>query len=391
MNIIVPVGVREVIDRLREAGFQAWCVGGCVRDTLLGSGVKDWDLATDARPEEVRRIFARTIPVGLEHGTVGVLDSSGVLHEVTTFRRDMETDGRHAVVQFSKSIEEDLARRDFTINAMAYDPISGTLCDPYGGRADLTLGRVRCVGVAEERMREDRLRALRAIRFAGRYGFSINDETWAAVCLTPLGELSAERVWGELWKTLGDTRGAGESISLWRRCGATATWLPEERDSEVGRKLLDSSLGPVERMAGLFWGATMGEINAACRRIKAPNEVRESLSHFHQMWQRIEPLKSDVASLRRAASVITRARLEFYCRLRNIVSGPDGLLEAGKAAIALGDLEVSGDDLIALGLKGKEIGDMLQKLLDRVLERPEDNNRKKLLDFAARPLENRRR
>ena len=125
---------------LRAAGHQAWCVGGAVRDALLGHAHLDWDLATSARPEEVRKLFKRTIPVGIEFGTVGVFDRENVMHEVTTFRKDVKTDGRHAVVEFGASLDDDLARRDFTINAMAFDPESGELRDPFDGRTDLKRG-----------------------------------------------------------------------------------------------------------------------------------------------------------------------------------------------------------------------------------------------------------
>src|SRR5947207_3866484 len=134
-----PEAVRGIAKRLEDAGFEAWCVGGAVRDALLGHVHLDWDLATSATPDQVRTIFGRkrTIPVGIEFGTVGVLDAAGILHEVTTFRRDVRTDGRHAEVEFGASLDEDLARRDFTINAIAYSPGRRELRDPFGGQADL--------------------------------------------------------------------------------------------------------------------------------------------------------------------------------------------------------------------------------------------------------------
>ncbi|MFN9903799.1 MAG: polynucleotide adenylyltransferase, partial [bacterium] len=145
-------------------------MGGAVRDALLGLAHLDWDLATSATPAEVRRLFRRTVPVGIEFGTIGVLDHEGHLHEVTTFRHDVRTDGRHAVVEFGASLDEDLARRDFTINAIAYDPLTGRLHDPFDGRGDLARGLVTAVGAPDARMTEDRLRALRAFRFAARFG-----------------------------------------------------------------------------------------------------------------------------------------------------------------------------------------------------------------------------
>src|SRR6185503_18176185 len=176
----------------------AWCVGGAIRDALLGHPHLDWDLATSATPPDVRRIFGhrRTIPVGIEFGTVGVLDDNGVMHEVTTFRRDVKTDGRHAEVEFGVSLDDDLARRDFTINAIAYSPTTDELRDPFRGRDDLRHGIVRAVGDAGARMREDRLRALRGIRFASRFGFELDRATVEAIreSAPHMNRLSAERV-----------------------------------------------------------------------------------------------------------------------------------------------------------------------------------------------------
>ncbi|HEX6629689.1 MAG TPA: CCA tRNA nucleotidyltransferase, partial [Gemmatimonadaceae bacterium] len=198
-----PGTVVRIARTLGDAGFETWCVGGAVRDALLGIPHLDWDLATAATPTEVRRLFRRTVPLGIEFGTVGVLDEDGRMHEVTTFRRDVRTDGRHAEVEFGATLEEDLARRDLTINAIAYHPQRRVLRDPFDGRGDLARGLVRAVGEPAERMREDRLRALRAIRFASRFGFAIEPATWRAIVDSAphMGRLSAERVKQELDKT----------------------------------------------------------------------------------------------------------------------------------------------------------------------------------------------
>ena len=157
-----PASVLDIAARLERAGFETWCVGGAVRDALVGQRHSDWDLATAATPEQVMQLFPRrTIPVGVPHGTVGVLDPAGVMHEVTTFRRDIRTDGRHAEVEFGASLDEDLARRDFTVNAIAYSPSRHVLHDPFDGRGDLRRHLLRAVGTPADRMREDRLRALR--------------------------------------------------------------------------------------------------------------------------------------------------------------------------------------------------------------------------------------
>src|SRR3954468_20785217 len=138
-----PPPVLEIARRLEADGHEAWCVGGAVRDAILGHPHLDWDLATAATPTQVQRLFRGTVPVGIDFGTVGVLDDAGIMHEVTTFRRDVQTDGRHAVVEFGASLEEDLARRDFTINAIAYGPDTRELRDPFHGRVDLEHRLVR--------------------------------------------------------------------------------------------------------------------------------------------------------------------------------------------------------------------------------------------------------
>jgi tRNA nucleotidyltransferase (CCA-adding enzyme) len=227
--------VVDIAGRLEAAGFEAWCVGGAVRDALLGGTPLDWDLATTARPDQVQALFGRkrTIPVGIEFGTVSVLDEAGVPHEITTFRRDVQTDGRHAVVEFGASLEDDLARRDLTINAIAFRPRTGDLRDPFGGRADLEARLVRAVGDPDARMREDRLRALRALRFAARYEFAIDPATYAAVGRSApyLSRLSAERVQQELVKTMEQVPRPGSALRLWRETGALAVLLPALGDA----------------------------------------------------------------------------------------------------------------------------------------------------------------
>ena len=219
-----PETVLEIAADLERAGFEAWCVGGAIRDALLGHPDLDWDLATSAKPAEVRQIFGhrRTIPVGIDFGTVGVLDRHGVMHEVTTFRRDVRTDGRHAEVEFGVSLEDDLARRDFTINAIAYSPRLDEIRDPFDGRADLARRVVRAVGDAEARMREDRLRALR--RFGSPRGSisTIEPATRRAIETSApmLDRLSRERVKQELDKTMEQVRRPSGALATWRDVGA---------------------------------------------------------------------------------------------------------------------------------------------------------------------------
>src|SRR5256885_417081 len=162
----IPDEVLKIAQQLEDSGFETWCVGGAIRDNLVGLENDDFDLTTAAPPEEVRRLFKRTVPVGIEHGTVAVLDAHNRPHEVTTFRRDIKTDGRHAVVEFGVSLMDDLARRDFTINAMAYHPLKHEWRDPFKGAEDLEKKLIRSVGDANWRFQEDYLRILRALRFS---------------------------------------------------------------------------------------------------------------------------------------------------------------------------------------------------------------------------------
>lgn len=229
MELHPPRAVREIASRLHDAGFETWAVGGAVRDRLLGLPGGDWDLASRATPRQVRRLFRRTVPIGIEHGTVGILGRDGVLYEITTFRRDVETFGRHAVVEFADTIEEDLSRRDFTCNAIAWNPLTGELRDPFSGLQDLREGRLRTVGRPEERFAEDYLRILRALRFAGHFDLAIDPLTWEALVeATPhLTGLSAERIREELWKILSKTRRASSALSLYAASGALAVVYPE--------------------------------------------------------------------------------------------------------------------------------------------------------------------
>src|SRR5713101_4542747 len=164
----IPAEVLKIAQQLEKAGYETWCVGGAVRDNLLGFDNHDFDLTTAAPPAEVQKLFKRTVPVGIEHGTVAVLDAANQPHEVTTFRKDIQTDGRHAVVEFGVSLMDDLARRDFTINAIAYHPIRHEWRDPFQGEQDLEKKLIRSVGDPNWRFQEDYLRILRALRFSAR-------------------------------------------------------------------------------------------------------------------------------------------------------------------------------------------------------------------------------
>ena len=227
ITINVPVDAARIIEKLEAAGYEAYVVGGCVRDSILGREPGDWDITTSASPEQVKAIFPRTIDTGIEHGTVTVMDHH-VGYEVTTYRVDGRyEDGRHpSSVTFTRNLNEDLLRRDFTINAMAYNPRIG-LVDRYDGMGDLRNGCIRCVGVPEERFGEDALRILRALRFASQLGFTIEEQTLAAMRkLAPkLEAVSAERVRVELVKLLGGVH--PDLLVTAYETGVTKIILPE--------------------------------------------------------------------------------------------------------------------------------------------------------------------
>ena len=222
----IPPEVLKIAKRLDEAGHETWCVGGAIRDNLLGVQNNDFDLTTAAPPATVQKLFKRTVPVGIEHGTVAVLDANNQAHEVTTFRKDIKTDGRHAVVEFGVSIMDDLARRDFTINAIAYHPLRHEWRDPFQGEQDLAKKLIRSVGDPNWRFQEDYLRILRALRFSARFEFRIHARTLEAAKanIQGLAQLSAERVRDEWFKGIQTARKVSKFVALWKSVGATRIW-----------------------------------------------------------------------------------------------------------------------------------------------------------------------
>jgi tRNA nucleotidyltransferase (CCA-adding enzyme) len=423
-----PSPVRAIAERLEHAGFETWCVGGAVRDALLGHAHLDWDLATAATPDQVRRLFRRTVPVGIEFGTIGVLDDAGVMHEVTTFRRDVQTDGRHAVVEFGASLDDDLARRDFTINAIAVSPATGEVRDPFGGRDDLAKGVVRAVGAPDERLREDRLRALRAIRFASRLGFSIDPATWEAIerSAPHLGRLSRERVKQEIEKTMEQARCPSHAFALWRRSGALAalvpvlaaqpplafasadhiplpgaTRRPERADSRRHNRILS-----------LFLDLAPAQVGAALHDLRFSNADVRSMTGLAKQWTTLfapltgalsAPEPPDDASIRQWAATTGRTQLAPFLRLAEARWAASREASAGapprervtsvyrravriayRDPIELADLAVDGEDLQRQGIAhGPMLGKILRSLLAWVVEQPTRNTPDQLLEQAT--------
>ena len=386
-RVPVPEEVLEIARVLEGAGHEAWCVGGALRDTLLGDPHSDFDLATSARPEEVQRLFRRTAAIGVQYGTVGVIDRKQVVHEVTTFRRDVETDGRHAVVEYGVSLDDDLARRDFTINAIAFHPLRGEWRDPHGGEHDLQARVVRAVGDPAARFREDYLRVLRAIRFAARFGFTIDPATWKAAreAAPGLGRLSAERVRDEWFKGLRTARELERLVRLWHESGAAATWLPELRRADAGG-LPSRELSPPPRDPVLLTALLASDPAGLLRRLRASNaEVTRADA---MAAGPAEPAAEDEVAVRRWLAAVGNAADDLVALHRLRRGGEPSWLKTVTAIrergdpLTRGDLAVSGRDLESIGLSGRGIGEALAALLDRVLEEPAANTRERLLALA---------
>ncbi|MCB9542386.1 MAG: [cytidine(C)-cytidine(C)-adenosine (A)]-adding enzyme [Myxococcales bacterium] len=275
-----PAWALSVAEGLRGAGFEAYFVGGAVRDRLLGRPVSDWDIATDAEPEAVMGCFARAIPTGLQHGTVTVVVAHQPV-EVTTYRVERGySDGRRPdEVAFTRELRDDLGRRDFTINAMAWDAVAGVLVDPYDGRGDLGRRLLRAVGAAEERFSEDGLRALRAVRFACVLELALDPATRAAIPATmaTFRKVSAERIRVELGKILGARRVAWGVEALWET-GLLGEFLPEALPG-LGRAVAalgEPPSGEVARLAVLLHGGG-SDGDGPLRRLRYGNEERGRL------------------------------------------------------------------------------------------------------------------
>ncbi len=388
-ELAIPEEVLEIARTLEEAGFETWCVGGALRDALLDHPHSDYDLATAATPAQVTALFRRTAPVGEKYGTVGVLDRHRRLHEVTTFRRDVATDGRHAVVAYGVSLDDDLARRDFTINAIAYHPLRRVWHDRFDGRGDLARKLVRAVGDPAARFREDYLRILRAIRFAARFGFAVEDETWrAAVAAAPgLAQLSAERVRDEWFKALRTARSVAELVGFWVRVGAAAEWI-SELASVPADLLARADAAPAgARDPVLLTTLLLGDAAAPMlRRLRASNAEIERAAAMARGPAR--PAGGDERSVRRWLATVGRAADDLLA-LEALRTGgaaswaePAARIRERGDPLARGDLAVSGRDLQAIGASGPRVGELLGALLDRVLDEPALNQRDTLLALA---------
>lgn len=400
MELNLPEKVNQIIETLTAHGYEAYAVGGCVRDSILGREPEDWDITTSAKPEEVKAVFKRTVDTGIQHGTVTVLvEKEGF--EVTTYRIDGEyEDSRHPKeVIFTGNLIEDLKRRDFTINAMAYNKETG-MVDAFEGEADLEKKVIRCVGEPKERFSEDALRILRGVRFGAQLGFSIEERTAEAMkeLAWTLEKISAERIQVELTKLLKSAN--PDHIQKLEEYGIAKVVLPEYHRYSVKEKekILEMLCLAEEEhkkniplrfaITGFFLKEEEGA--ALMRRLKFDNQSRRTVERL--LRYRDEQLEEDYIAVRKALAKMGEEifsllldfkyaagliSLEKRIGLHNIMTD---VFEKGQC-VSIKGLAVTGKDLMDAGLeKGPVIGDVLEYLLGKVLENPEYNNRESLLD-----------
>lgn len=416
MRIQIPSHVEYIIGKLNQNGYEAFAVGGCVRDTLLGRTPGDWDITTSARPEQVKALFRRTIDTGIQHGTVTVmLERTG--YEVTTYRIDGEyEDGRHPrQVEFTSDLLEDLKRRDFTINAMAYSHETG-IVDAFGGMEDLEKRVIHCVGEPIERFEEDALRILRAIRFSAQLDFSIEEKTREAITrIAPnLAKVSRERIQMELTKLLcsdhpeqirqvyetGISRYVSEEFSClpWEKAEISPA-LPKEKYVRWAAFLRCAC--PTEQGA---WQTDLSCEKAAGKNfceerekaVRTGGKILRDLKLDNETIGRVKTLTSwcgekllpEAPSVRRAMS---KMEPEVWDALVELNQYGDEILCLTKEIRAAGDcldlkhLAVNGRDLMSAGVRpGKDMGEILNRMLQEVLERPENNQKEILMSMFVK-------
>lgn len=437
----IPENVQAVLKTLEAAGHEAWCVGGCVRDALMGRSPEDWDVTSSARPEETLALFGhRGLPTGLKHGTVTVKTEEGPV-EVTTYRIDgtYRDHRRPETVAFSRSLDEDLARRDFTVNAMARN-LRGELRDPFGGREDLRRGILRCVGEPDRRFQEDALRILRGLRFAATLGLGIEPGTAAAVRRNRDGlrNIAAERIQAEFFKLLPGKdaaevlRGCPEAFGVfWPELLAMVGFRQRNRhhcfdvwehtlhalaaapgDLVLRCTMLLHDVGKPdsftldEQGVGHFYGHPAVSRDLAdkmLRRLKCGTAFRETVVRLVE-WHDKDIPRTD-KSIRRALRILGEEdlrRLILVKRADNLGQAPaywdrqkeldkaeeilDKLL-AEDACFSLKQLALKGGDLLALGLSGPAVGKALEELLEKVIDGVLPNDREALLEHVRKNRE----
>jgi len=384
MTIILPEDVRKIIKSLEQHGHDAYIVGGCVRDSILGVKPKDWDITTSARPDDIVKIFPKTIETGIKHGTVTVLINRRG-YEVTTYRIDGEylDNRRPEQVTFTSDIIEDLSRRDFTVNAIAYNPKSGFV-DPFDGQVDINRRLIRCVGIPEHRFGEDALRMLRAVRFAGQLGFEVDESALQSIkALAPnLANISAERVREELAKLLCSPN--VQAIKLLETTGLIWYIIPSYKgDTNKTISLLSVCPGNENLRLAIFFEYAGQDSFNLLRALRFDNKTTKEVSHYICMIHTIIPHdRYEIKKLMRKMphdifENLLLIQALFYPentdKLSAIRHEAKDIIEK-RECFTLADLSVTGSDLIDAGiLPGKAVGDKLEELLDAVMRDHELN------------------
>lgn len=434
----IPEDVKQLLKQLENNGYEAYLVGGAVRDIILGLQPKDYDIATNALPNEVKKIFKKTIPTGEDYGTITVMINDAG-YEITTYRKECDYDGRRPkAVSFANTIKEDLSRRDFTINAIAMS-LNGEIVDPFYGRYDLECGRIRCVGNTEERFKEDKLRILRAFRFASRYNFEIHpDILWEARENGDISKLSKERICSEFNKIIMGENPKYHLTNLSEHeilhqiissleCCYNFDQKNKHHNKDVFEHILDV-VNNVEkdlelRLAALFHDIgkpqvftidTNGEghfYEHAKVSAKMAQEIMEELRYPKKTIENVRELvywhmvsyKNPTAKT--AKKFINKVGIDRYEKLLKLqiadrcASKPPFDFEdiyklkfecekvlSEKQPMSIKDLKVNGHDMMELGLKGKEIRNMLDELLEIVLTNPKNNKKDLLINCVKQNL-----
>jgi len=439
--MLLPPYVIDCIAALEQAGYAAWCVGGCVRDDCLGLTPADYDLCTSALPEETEAVFSGfgLVLSGKKHGTVGVI-TGGTVVEITTFRTEgAYRDNRHPDwVKFVPNVEDDLARRDFTVNAMAWSPTRG-YADPFGGRRDLEKKVLRAVGDPVQRFREDSLRILRGVRFAVRYALSVEQRTLDAMVseVHLMKNLARERVFDELCKLLPlvtaedlirfapilgavlpplgaevgfEQHSPHHAFDVYTHTAYVTESVPKELTLRWAALLHDVGKVPTftrdETGRGHFYGHAQAGAELAdelLRSLKAPTQLREQVVLL--IGQHMTPLTEDKKLLRRRMSRLGPDTVRQLLALQRADFGSKGVIEkrlsgefdaieallqqieAENACLRVTDLAVNGHDLMALGFRGRAVGDALSELLEQVLDEQLPNEKEALLAYIKKQEE----
>lgn len=392
MELFLPADVKFIIDRMSAEGKRADVVGGAVRDACLGRAVSDYDLTTNATPEEIKEIFAdfRTIDTGIKHGTV-TLHLNGKNYEITTYRRDGEyKDGRHPEsVEFTTSLADDLSRRDFTVNAMCYSPDKG-FTDLFGGRSDLQARVIRTVGEPERRFAEDALRILRALRFAAVLDFEIEPNTAEAVLSSRelLSAVSEERIWTEWSKLLG---GVGAHRIIGKYGDVIKVFIPELESIVLPNEDKFLLADGATRLLAIFAGSHSSPSEAF---VRATEKLKTDKKTRIQGAQRLDFLKNEAPTTRkgmlyalsRYGKEVTEGALRLGITMgrydEHILSILDEIITS-RIPYNIGMLEIGGSDIVAMGLRGEAVGSSLGAALVAVIEGKCANERDELLSFVA--------